>query len=85
MFSSLIGIGIILMTPNVVNMLKQMLKAPKTDMSALGQTIGAGAGVLTGSAKTSLSAGSSYLFGDPFTQEKRGAGVMRTLGRKFFG
>jgi len=29
---SLIGLGILLITPNTVNLLKQMLKAPKTDM-----------------------------------------------------
>jgi len=29
---SLIGLGIILITPNIVNLLKQMLKAPKTDI-----------------------------------------------------
>jgi len=44
MFSSLIGIGIILITPNVVSMLKQMLKAPKMD-TGVGKAITAGAGV----------------------------------------
>lgn len=46
LIGSLIGLGILLMTPNVVNMLKQMLKAPKTDMmGAIGASLGAGAGI----------------------------------------
>ena len=40
---ALIGLGIILMTPNVVNMLKTALKTPKVD-TGLGKAIGAGAG-----------------------------------------
>ena len=44
MFSSLIGIGFILMTPNVVNMLKTALKAPKLD-TGLGKAIGVGVAV----------------------------------------
>jgi hypothetical protein len=43
MLSSLIGIGIVLMTPNIVSMLKQMLKAPKTDVAG-GAMKGLGAG-----------------------------------------
>ena len=38
---AIIGLGIILMTPNVVNMLKTALKAPKVD-TGLGKSIGAG-------------------------------------------
>jgi hypothetical protein len=34
LFGSLIGLGVILLTPNIVNMLKQLLKAPKSDMMA---------------------------------------------------
>jgi len=41
---SLIGLGIFLMTPNVVNMLKQMLKSPKVD-SGLGKALAPGLAV----------------------------------------
>ncbi|MDO8655767.1 MAG: hypothetical protein Q7K45_00885, partial [Nanoarchaeota archaeon] len=37
-----IGLGIILLTPNVVNMLKSILKAPKIDTGGVGKAIGAG-------------------------------------------
>ena len=50
LFSSLIGIGIILITPNVVNMLKQMLKAPKMD-TGIGRALAPGTGIPTQSAR----------------------------------
>jgi len=37
-----IGLGIILLAPSVVTMMKAALKAPKFDMSAIGQAFGAG-------------------------------------------
>jgi len=39
---ALIGLGIILITPNIVNMLKAALKAPKIDIGSIGQAIGVG-------------------------------------------
>jgi hypothetical protein len=43
LISSLVGLGIILITPNIVDMLKQMLKAPKTDMAGgIGKALGPG-------------------------------------------
>lgn len=39
---SLIGLGIILMTPNVVNMLKTALKAPKLDTGGIGKAFAPG-------------------------------------------
>ena len=42
LIGSLIGLGIILMTPNVVNMLKTALKAPKIDTGGVGKALGAG-------------------------------------------
>jgi len=84
MLSSLIGIGIILITPNVVNMLKQALKAPKMD-TGLGKAFGVGPAVLMGGMKTTASAGMSYVTGDPFTRERGASGALRTLGRKFLG
>lgn len=85
LIGSLISFGILLMTPNIVNMLKQALKAPKTDMSIIGQTIRAGGGVFTGGLKTTASATTAYLLGDPFTKEKGGRGIIDTLRRKYFG
>jgi len=58
-FSSLIGLGILLMTPSVVSMIKGALKVPKFDMSAIGQAVGAGTGVLTGATKET--AGSAFV------------------------
>lgn len=51
LIGSLIGLGIILMTPNIVNLLKTALKAPKTDMG-IGAAIGAGTGIPTKAAMT---------------------------------
>jgi len=59
---SLIGLGIILMTPNVVNMLKAALKAPKVDTGGFGKAIGVGTGVLTAPAKPVIG-GFSFLAG----------------------
>lgn len=38
-----IGIGVILLAPGVVGLVKAALKAPKADLSAIGQAVGAGA------------------------------------------
>lgn len=85
MFSSLIGIGIILMTPNVVNMLKTALKAPKLDTGGIGQGLGAGGKVFGGTIKSTIGAGVAYVAGDPFTKEKQAGGIGRMLQRRFFG
>ena len=68
---SLIGVGFILMTPNVVNLLKQMLKAPKTDTGVV-KAIGAGAGVFTGVTKSTVGAGATAIMGDPLNPEIKG-------------
>lgn len=44
LFGSLIGLGIILLTPSVVDMIKAALKAPKFDLGAVGAAVGVGAG-----------------------------------------
>lgn len=49
---SLIGLGIILMTPQVVEMMKAVFKAPKLDTSAIGGAIGAGTGIPGGAIGT---------------------------------
>ncbi|MDP2672045.1 MAG: hypothetical protein Q8O68_00860 [Candidatus Daviesbacteria bacterium] len=72
LIGSLIGLGIILMTPNVVNMLKQMLKAPKTDMGGAMKGIGAGAALPM---KAGQSAGGIYGAATfDLSGEKRAAG-----------
>lgn len=43
-FPSLIGLGIILITPAIAGMIKSALKVPKVDMSAIGQAGGVGVG-----------------------------------------
>ena len=85
MFSSLIGIGIILMTPNVVNILKTALKAPKIDTGGVGQGLGAGAKVFGGTIKSTAGAGVAYIAGDPLTRERGAGGIGRMLQRRFFG
>jgi hypothetical protein len=51
-FGSLIALGIILMTPNVVNMVKAAIKAPKLPAGAFGATLGAGASPYMAGIKT---------------------------------
>jgi len=82
LIGSLIGIGIILMTPNVVNMLKAALKAPKLDTGGIGRAIGVGAGAPMGIINRGGAIGST-LFGlsnipgvnrIPFLAKIKGAG-----------
>jgi len=49
--SGLIGLGIILLAPNVVNHMKSLFKAPKIDSSGPMQILGAGAGTIMGTGK----------------------------------
>jgi hypothetical protein len=66
-----ISLGIILITPNVTNMLKQMLKAPKTNFGA---GIGSGTAVIGGTFKQGMSsiAASKYnaMTGEAFKDNK---------------
>ncbi len=39
---ALIGLGVLLMTPNIINMLKQMLKVPKLDTGGIGKALAPG-------------------------------------------
>jgi hypothetical protein len=76
MFSSLIGIGIILMTPNVVNMLKTALKAPKLDTGGVGKALGTSTGILQAPFKP-LITGATFLGG-----QKLAAKFIPGLGQK---
>jgi len=84
-FSSLIGIGIILMTPNIVNLLKAALKAPKMD-SGIGKAIGVGPAILTNTAK---GIGSTYMGSEEAIMRRTPTGTYewgpRTLGRSVLG
>jgi len=53
LFSSFIGLGFILLTPRVVQMTKEALKAPKFDITPIKQSLGAGAGTPTGAVRSS--------------------------------
>ncbi|MDZ4228510.1 MAG: hypothetical protein U1E54_04670, partial [Candidatus Levybacteria bacterium] len=81
LIGSLIGLGIILMTPNVVNMLKQMLKAPKMD-SGVGKSIAGATGVVTGAGKSTTGAAGLAVFGDPYTGKKGFEAIRSSFLRK---
>ena len=80
----IIGLGIILMSPSVVAMIKAAIKAPKLEGGGAGKLIGAGAGVVGGTAKSSVGAGATALMGDPFnpTGPKGLSAVFRSWQRK---
>lgn len=80
-FGALIGLGIILLTPNVVNLVRQALKAPSTKITAgIGQSIGIGAGIAGAPAR---SVGNRLWGVDPYTKEPRflTERIQRGLGR----
>jgi|SRR3990167_6167850 len=85
-FGALIGLGIILTTPNVVNMMKAALKAPKFDLSAAGQAIGVGAGypisVGRGVGQTMVGRNEIIMRRNQAGQTEWGE---RGVGRAFFG
>jgi hypothetical protein len=58
---SLIGLGIILMTHNVVHLVKAALKAPTTPFGAIGAAMGVGAGTVTSPFKFVTQVGTSAI------------------------
>lgn len=81
-FGAIIGVGIILLTPQVVTMVRAAIKAPEGKYSsAVGGAISAGAGM----SKEALSPAGRNLFGrkDPYTGKRMG-GVAR-FGAKRLG
>lgn len=54
-FGALIGLGIILMTPQVVEMMKAVFKAPKMDMASIARAVGTGVGFPFGVGKGIIS------------------------------
>ena len=77
-FGALIGLGIILTTPNVVKMIREALKAPKVDLSSVGAAIGAGASVPTGAGRSI----GAYFARTPAMGERQGIwGAARSMFR----
>src|SRR3989344_3478006 len=68
-FGSLIGLGILLLTPNVVNLVRQAIKAPQGKLTAgLGQSISIGAGIVGSPVKGV----GKHMWGvDPYTRQPR--------------
>lgn len=70
---SLIGFGIILITPQVVIMMKDVLKAPQFKyVAAIGQAMGVGGSVTSGTGKEMLGTALSYLRGNPLEGPRLG-------------
>lgn len=68
---ALIGLGIILMTPQILETLKAALKAPKLDVSAVGRAVGVGRGVITAPAQPVIQA-AGFLGGQQFLKKLPG-------------
>ncbi len=81
-FSSLIGMGIILLTPAMLDKVKDALKAPKVDLSAVYGALGAGSGVVTNTTRST--AGSIATIMGPSTSEKMNATGRKALIHKMF-
>ncbi len=77
---AVIGLGIILATPNVVNMMKAALKAPKLDLSTIGAAIGAGTAVPIGTGK---SIGQTLTESMEFVPDGTGGWRQRRVGESF--
>ena len=82
-FGPLIGLGFILMTPKIAEMAKAALKAPKVDLSAIGQAVGVGGSTAGGTGKEMAGSIASYYKGNPLTPDKKGFGsIMRRFQQK---
>ncbi len=79
---SLIALGIILLTPNIVTMLKAALKAPKFDMGAIGQAVGVGAAVPSNIAR---GVGGTYMAGHEYVLAEGGQPKQRSIGTALWG
>lgn len=79
--SGLIGIAVILLTPNVVNYTKQAFKAPKTDTSTPMKMLGAGGAIASKTAKESAASTFAFWKGSYPNPEERKLGA---LARRMF-
>lgn len=74
LLSSLIAVGIILMTPQVVNMMRDTLKAPQFKYTAaIGQAVGVGTGVITAPTQP-ITQAATFLGGQQFIKGVPGIG-----------
>lgn len=82
-FGALIGLGIILLTPQVVNIVRQAIKAPEAKFTAaIGQSIAGGAGAAGGTVRGTAGAGFAYRMGTyPKPGEDKG---LPAVFRRFF-
>lgn len=82
-FGSIIALGFILATPNVVKMMRSAFGAPELSFGNIGAAVGAGAGVVTGTAKQTgrtFAEGAKYEPGKGGTWEKVGTGKAALRG-----
>jgi hypothetical protein len=77
----LIALGIILMTPNVVNMIKKALKATKFE-TGIGAAVAGGVAMVGRGAKSGAGMTATYYQGDPYTGKKGWPGVFQGGQRK---
>jgi len=75
---AVIGLAVILSTPQVVSMVKKALKAPDVKLGAFGAALGAGAGA----PKRMVSGGISTIV-DPFRGNKEGGSLWQSVLRNF--
>lgn len=82
-FAAIIGLGIILLTPNVVQIVRATLKAPEGKLSAgIGQSIGAGAGAAGGTIKSTAGTAFTARYGSfPKLGEKGPEAILRRFFR----
>ena len=79
---AIIELGVILMTPNILTMVKELIKAPQfKHSSAVGQMVGAGTGFVRGTYSNLAGTTFQYFKGTPHPNE-RGQDV---LWRRLFG
>ncbi|HLG30791.1 MAG TPA: hypothetical protein VI387_11320, partial [Candidatus Brocadiales bacterium] len=82
-FASIIGLGIILLTPEVVNIVRDALKAPEFKYTAaIGRSVAGGLGVITGTVRGTAGGGFAALKGAmPLAGEKGLTAVLRRVFR----
>ena len=83
---AIIGLGIILLSSNVVNITTKLFKAPRIDLGRISQAIGVGAGAPISAVKTGVGgilAGQEYILG-PGNQPRQ-RGVSSSIFGRFFG
>lgn len=88
-FGSIIALGVILTTPKIVQTMREALKAPKVDLSSIGQAIGVGGGypIAVGKGIGQTMTGAEEYRVTGYDKEKGvtygKVGKIRAFGRKF--